>query len=95
MSKQKKYNFRNIKELKQAVQEGKQIYTVYSNEDNNEHIKVSSIKNIEDDINNESFLNVVLETGVECDLCCWEMTPYNKKEVDEILNKVNYGKTNL
>jgi hypothetical protein len=70
---------RTFKQLKKLIQEKKQLYTIYSHV-SGEHIKISSIQKITDDMNYKSEIEVTLENGVETTLRYWEITPYTLKE---------------
>ena len=70
-------------QLKKLIQENKQLYTVYSNPDTDEHIKIVSIQTITDDMNTKSLIKVTLETNVETELQYWEITPYTQKEFNQ------------
>ena len=71
-------------QLKKLIQQNKQLYTIYSNPDTNEHTKIVSIQTITDDMNSKSLINVMLENGVEIELRYWEITPYTQKEFNPI-----------
>jgi hypothetical protein len=70
-------------QLKKLIQENKQLYTIYSNTDTDEHIKIVSTQTITDDMNSKSLINVTLENGVETELRYWEITPYTQKEFNQ------------
>lgn len=70
---------KSFKQLKKLIQEKKQLYTIYSDL-SGEHIKITSIQQITDDMNYKSLIDVTLENGVETSLRYFEITPYTLKE---------------
>lgn len=76
---------KNIKQVKKAIQENKRLYTIYSDIDN-QHIKIVSIQEITENMTNDSYINVTLETGVKCELRYWEISIHTKEEIER-LNK--------
>lgn len=64
---------KRFSQLKKLVQENKELYTIYSNE-NNELIKIVSIEPLTEDMNYKTLIKVTLENEVNTELRYWEIT---------------------